>query len=73
MYVQVWVRTILFVDIQWKLTFDKNPPDSTMKTRFKKDLNLQIYTYKDIFEIWFDFRMEKWGFLNRDMPVLLAL
>ena len=57
-----------------------------MESRFKKDLNLQIHLHKAFFsddlfsdsvhksflnQATLDLRKKKWGFLNRDVPVLL--
>ena len=58
---------------------------STVKSRFKKDLNLQIQLHKPFFsadrfldpvhksflnQTTLDVRKEKWSFLNRDLTVL---
>ena len=45
-----------------------------IQARFKKDLNLQIQLHKlhnsFLNQILLDFKEGKWGFLNRDLPVL---
>ena len=60
---------------------------STVNSRFKKDLNLQIHLHKTFFwddqflesvhesflnQTTFDLRKEKWTFLNREFTVLEA-
>ena len=59
---------------------------STVKSQFKKDLNLETHLHKTFFfglsvldsvhnffwnQIWFDVGKKKWGFLNQDLPELL--
>ena len=79
--------TATFHFTQWPLLFEiVQKKISTVNSRFKKDLKLQIHLHKAFFsDKWLldslhksflnhttlDIRKEKWGFLNRELTVIV--